>query len=252
MEELEYAIMRYIPSLVSGESINLAALFYYKPTSYRELYIIENWDRVAAFDDTLNIRMIKDILLDLRDEVGTVLTNPAFDIKRVCAKYCNELHFDSIISLETGSDELSRQIEDVKRMYFQFELEKEKRPKKDEQKQFLSRILKSKEIEYRRDDHQVGKYKEQIIYDYTFGNYGVKFFNFDLDTIRSQTINKVKAWAWNCTNSIDGRKVIIFYSAPDEQKPDVLALVSMLRDTAYKVVNINEGIRGQILDDLIS
>lgn len=254
MGELKYAIMRYTPSLVSGESINLAALFYYVDTDYREFYSINNWNRVAAFDDTLNIPMIKDILLDIQDAVGTSLTNPDFDIKRLCARYSNELHFDKAISLSTDEKNLSKQIDEVKRMYFQFELEKGLRPKKDEQKRFLGRILKAKEIEYRRDDHQLGKFNEPIVYDYSFSNYGIKFFNFDLDSIQSQTINKVKAWAWNCANSTDGRKVIIFYNSSDDTRADVSAALSILKESAFMVVSINEGFGNviNVLDKLIS
>lgn len=254
MGELQYAIMRYTPSLVSGESINLAALFYYLDTDYREFYIINNWNRVAAFDDTLSILMIKDILLDIQDAVGTSITNPEFDIKRFCAKYSNELHFDNAISLPADEKTLTKQIDEVKRMYFQFELEKDKRPKREEQKRFLGRILKAKEIEYTRDDHQRGRFNEPIVYDYSFSNYGVKFFNFDLDSIQSQTINKVKAWAWNCINNADGKKVIIFYNSSDDKRPDVDAALSILRESAFMVVSINEGFGNviNVLDKLIS
>ena len=122
-----------------------------------------------------------------------------------------------------------------------YKTQPEDRPKRDEQKRFLGRILKAKEIEFRRDDHQLGKYNEPIVYDYSFSNYGVKFFNFDIDSIQSQTINKVKAWAWNCANSVDGKKVIIFYNSSDDKRPDVAAALSILKDSAYMVVNINEG-----------
>ena len=82
----------------------------------------------------------------------------------------------------------------------------------------------------------------------------MKFFNFDLDSIQSQTINKVKAWAWNCANSIDGKKVIIFYNSSDDTRADVSAALSILRESAFMVVSINEGFGNviNVLDKLIS
>ena len=255
MSELKYAIMRYSPSLVSGESINIAGLFFFPETKYREVYTVSNWQRVASFDESLDISALKDILSDMEEEVGTELTNPGFDIVKFCAQYCSELYFDTTITL-TGVENknLSKQIEEVQRMYFQFDFDKEKRPKREEQKQFLSRILKAKEIEYQKDDHQLGSYNETIIYDYTFFCYGVKFFNFDLETIGSQTLNKVKAWAWNCQNSTNGKKIIIIYSASDEKRPDVASALDILKTSAYKMISINDGFGSaiRVLDELVS
>ena len=67
MGELKYSILRYEPSIVSGEKINLGVAFHYfdQQEDYREFYFISKWSRVSAFDDTLNIPLTKAIMLDI-------------------------------------------------------------------------------------------------------------------------------------------------------------------------------------------
>ena len=80
MGDLIYSILRYEPSIVSGEKINLGAIFHYISTDYREFFSISKWARVSAFDDTLNISLMKDLMQDIRLEMGTALDNPQFEI----------------------------------------------------------------------------------------------------------------------------------------------------------------------------
>ena len=112
MGELIYSILRYEPSIVSGEKINLGAIFHYPSTDYREFYSITRWARVSAFDDTLNIPLMKDLMQDIRFEMGTSLSNPQFEINKFCSKYNSELYFDTCIPLTDVSEvNISSQIE---------------------------------------------------------------------------------------------------------------------------------------------
>ena len=251
MSELQYSILRYTPSLVSGEKINLAAVFYYPDTSFREFFSISNWKRVSSFDDSLCIPMLKDILLDMKDEVGTSLINPRFSMKQFCAQYTGELHFDNFESLkDVGALDIDAQIENIKHMYFQFEYEIDSRPKYEDQKRFLTRLLKSKQIDfqkrfltrllkskqidYTKNVSQLGKFNESIVYDYIFDRYGVKFFNLNINKIDNKTINVAKAWAWNCRNLSNDLNIIILYNLDDETRLDAKPVVDILKDSAYK------------------
>lgn len=242
MGKLFYSILRYEPSIVSGEIINLGAAFYYPESGYREFYSITKWNRVSAFDDTLNIPLMKDLMLDIRDAMGTQLDNPDFNLKKFCAKYNSELYFDDcMVFADIHPEEVFNQIEDIKKMYFQFEYDIANRPNNDAQKKFLRRLLVAKSIEYIRDSSQTGAFGDIVKYDYTFGTYGVVFINLNNDKIDNKTMNKVRAWAWTAQNGSTGHRLIVLYDLEDESRAEVQPALSILRSTAHRIINIHNG-----------
>lgn len=242
MGDLQYSIFRYAPSLVSGEKINLAAVFYYNETGYREFYSISKWSRISAFDDTLNILVLKSLMEDIKNEIGTPITWPDFDLKRFCLQYDSELYFDKCETLtDISCDQLSDQIEEIKRMYFQFEFDIVKRPVFEDQRKFLRKLLVSKQVGYIKDATKMANFDAEIKYDYVFGEYGVVFFNFNTSKVDNKTMNKVKAWAWNAQNSTDNLKLIVLYDSSDENRPELKPALDILRSAATMAININKG-----------
>lgn len=247
MGNLQYSIFRYAPSLVSGETINLAAVFYYDETKYREFFSITKWKRVSNFDDTLNISLLKALMVDMRNEIGTQIDTPNFQLEMFCSQYNSEFYFDQCQTLnDISHQDLTKQIELVKRMYFQFEYDIEKRPSSEDQKKFLYHLLRSKSIEYTKDALKEGAYSDEIKYDYIVKNYGVVFFNFMSAQLNGNVMNKVKAWAWNAQNSDLPLKLIAVYDAEDETREDIAPAISILTKFAYRIFNINNG-----FDDVI-
>lgn len=243
MGELKYSILRYAPSLISGETINLAAVFnYFSDFDHREFYCIKNWSRVSAFDDSVSIPMLKDIMLDMEEEIGTPLDNPDFSLEQFCSKYHNELYFDTAIKFSDISDaQLSEEIERIKHMYFSFDYKKEERPDSEDQKKFLAMVLKSKNVEYSRNSSQMGLYNEKITYDFIFNEYGVKFFNLNRKKKYGSTLNSAKAWAWNCKNSPNNLKTIILYDTVNENDVEVRAILNIFRASTDFVINVHDG-----------
>lgn len=252
MSSLAYSILRYFPSLVSGEVINLAAVFYYYDDSddYREFYRIKNWNRVKAFDDSVDIGLLKDVLLDINDEVGTPLSNPNFNLQKLCGSYHNELRFSDIIELyDVISSNISEEIERIKHIYFSSEFNQNERPRSEEQKKFLSRILRSKQIKFTRNGTRVGRFNETIHYDYVFDGYGVKFFDLNKKKTNGITLNNAKTWAWNSINAPDGLKTVILYDLSEENQDDAQSILSILRSSADYVISLSNGYSG--LDSII-
>ena len=241
MGELQYSIFRYAPSLVSGEKINLAAVFYYE-TGYREFFSVSKWNRVLAFDDTLNIPLLKALMKDIKDEVEASLHNPDFNLIHFCQQYDSEFHFDKCESIFIVSEaELSAQIEEIQRMYFQFEFDVKRRPMRKDQRRFLCKLLESKQIKYVKEPKKCGNYDAEIKYDYTFNDFGVVFFDFNGKKIDNKTMNKVKAWAWNAQNSKDNLKLLILYDLADERRTDVRPALEILRSVTNQAINIHDG-----------
>lgn len=243
MGRLDYSILRYRSSFVSGEAINLAAIFCFQTPPQREFFHIKNWSRVSAFDDSVSIPMLKDVMLDMEDEVGTVISYPEFVLQDYIVKYHSELYFEKMMSLDDVYEfEIDQEIENIKRMYFPSEYKKEERPKYEDQKKFLNRILKAKQVKYERDSKEIGRYQEEIRYDYKFNEFGVKFFNLNDKKANGQTLQSVKAWAWNCNNEPEGLKTIILYDLADDEKNAAAPILGILESAKpYKLINVHEG-----------
>lgn len=242
MGNLQYSIFRYAPSLVSGEKINIAAVFHYEQTGYRELFTVSKWQRISGFDDTLNIPLLKSLMLDIKDEIGTQIDNPNFNLRKFCLKYDSEFYFDKCETLvDVLPEDVDKQIEEVKKMYFQFEFDVVERPTNEDQKKYLRHLLKAKDVDYQRNAPKIGKYNAEIKYDYLFGRYGVAFFDFNGAKIDHKVLNRVKAWAWNAQNAPDDVQLVVLYDLGDKDRTEVKAAIDILSEAAYKIINIHDG-----------
>lgn len=240
MNKLLYSILRYKPSLVSGESINIGAIFFNVNTTHSDCFIISNWQRVASFDDSIFLPLLKAIANDIKAESYSCRTET--DFYQLCSKYHSELFFDAPIALsDLNTNMISEQIEEVKRMYFQFEYKKSVRPNRDQQKQFLRKLLKNKGVPYTLNSKLYDSYNSAMTYDYIIGPYGIKMFDLNKPRIEGSLMTSVKAWAWHCQNSAEIIKTVILYDLDDENRPEILPLLNILKNTAFKTINIHNG-----------
>lgn len=243
MKELQYSILRYKPSVVSGEIINIGAIFYYPDNGYREFYNITKWRRISSFDDTLNVPLMKDLMEDIRDEIGTQIDNPEFTLDTYRYKFHSELFFDVCEILKNiRLEDVEEEIQNIKKLYFQFEYDVSLRPNKESQKKFLRRLLESASIKYRSNYKETSKYGDTVTYDYKFQDFGVVFINLASEkVIDNKIMNKVKAWAWNAQNASDDLKLLILYDAPDPKRADIAPAINILKSVAYQTINIHSG-----------
>ena len=56
---LKYSVLRYSPSSVSGEKINLGIIFFDETLNYREFRYSKKFSRLSSFDDEININLVK-------------------------------------------------------------------------------------------------------------------------------------------------------------------------------------------------
>ena len=59
---LKYSVLRYSPSTIAGEKINLGIMFYDIPSGYREFKYSKKFSRLATFDDEIDLTMVKKLL----------------------------------------------------------------------------------------------------------------------------------------------------------------------------------------------
>ena len=110
---LKYSVLRYSPSIVSGESINLGVLV--TSEDYAEFFHTNRFSRIYEFDDTLDIETVKILLESILDEVKTI--NTPFDISNFIRYYCKEYCFSPVISVPY--EDLENKVEEIRRIYLQ-------------------------------------------------------------------------------------------------------------------------------------
>lgn len=205
---LQYSVLRYSPSIVSGESINLGVLV--TSSDYTEFFYTKRFSRVHEFDDTLDIETVRILLSSIADEVKGDLTttNTPFDITSFIRYYCKEYCFSPVISVPY--DDLTKKVSDIRRIYLQFDYEKSQRPTNKEALDFLKTILVSQGQRVSSNKNATGGFHEPVRFDMTFGNYGIKFFRFGSTTELKRIMNDIKAWAWNCEHYALIKPIIVY------------------------------------------
>lgn len=213
---LQYAVLKYAPSLVSGESINLGILVASESEPLVDFIATKKFARVKEFDDSLDIEMLKIFLQGIKGEVETTLENynQLFDISNYTQYYCNEYHFSRTIELPYK--QFDSALKELKRIYLPQDFPKNQRTSHKEELQFMAKILETNHVDFRRNVKELGSYSDQITYDFRVENYGIKLF-----WLKGKELNRlmtsVKAWAWNCQNSPQGIKTVIIYNYDIEE-----------------------------------
>lgn len=129
-KKLNYSVLRYSPSAISGEKINLGIILCDEESNYREFYFSKKFSRLSSFDDEINLKMVKTLLYGIEEEVsGDLFSYEAFDIEKFTKFYVNDFAFDKpkTISYTDLEDTVSR----LKKTYFRFDFEKKERPSKE-------------------------------------------------------------------------------------------------------------------------
>lgn len=105
MKTLKYSILRYSPSLIAGESINLGVLLSIDDGEHREFIHTKNWNRIEKFDDEVNVDGVKFLLNAIREEIAISIYNKdTFDIESFASRFTNEYRFDSPIEIVCEKD----------------------------------------------------------------------------------------------------------------------------------------------------
>lgn len=243
-QKLKYSVLRYSPSMVAGESINLGVLVCSANDDYREFCYTTKWSRVKEFDDELDVDVLKTILRSIKDETSKSLYNMSrkFEIDTFVSYYTNEYHFDPPIDIYY--DDFDKSTEEICKMYLRYDYDKKQRPSREQEIAFISKLLKNKNVGYKRNTGVFGSYDDKIVYDYIFQDYGIKIFHLKKNSI-NKMMNDVKAWAWNCekNKSINS---MIFYdydsNCDAEDNEMIKSAIRILKDATSEVYGLEDGI----------
>lgn len=125
-------------------------------------------------------------------------------------------------------------------MYLRYDFPKSERPKPEEQKKFVIRLLKENKINYTTEPI-TGKYQETIRYDYRVNDKCFKHFEFDNKNI-AKMIFAIHAWRDIASEMKDTCETIFVHDEDTVATPEFKNAINMLRESAAKVYNYAEAL----------
>lgn len=239
MPTVRYSILSYYPSFITDENINIGILFYTIENNHANFYSIKRWERVRSFDDELDIDFMKDYLKGISQDIESNLFNyqNQFDIEEFVRYYVNEYKFSSIQTMQTEDVDIF--IDETKKMYLKFDFEKKERLGKDEERQYINRLLKSRNVNYNKDEIR-GYFNEKIQYDYIIGEYGIKLFTFEGKNL-AHLISSAKTWSYTAREMKDRYKTVFIYDK-ETRNEYYDSIIRILKENAQDIMPLNEGI----------
>lgn len=240
---LKYSVLRYSPSSIAGEKINLGIIFCDMESGYREFKYSRKFSRLTTFDDEIDLSMVKKLLQGIADDVeGNLFTYDKFDIDQYTKFFVSDFSFEKPKSI--CYDNLNEMMERLHKTYFRFEYDKKERPSKEDDKSMLEKLLSADGREVRRDEYVFGSCNEKIKCDLVTDDFCIKIFDFD-DKNLNHLVNSAKTWAWNAMQEND-RKIIIIYRYNEEKSKynrEFNIIMDILKKSTAQVYDIEEGMR---------
>lgn len=240
---LKYSVLRYSPSTVSGERINLGIIFCDMESGYREFRYSRKYTRLLTFDDEIDLTMVKKMLQGIADDVqGNIFTYDTFDIEQYTKFFVNNFSFEKPKSI--CYDKLEDIMERLHKTYFRFEYERRERPSKEDDRAILENLISAEGKEVKRDEYVLGSCNERIKYDLVTDKSCIKLFDFD-DKNLNHLVNSAKTWAWNAMHE-DEKKVIIIYRYNEEHSrynKEFKIIMDILKKSKADVYDIEEGMQ---------
>ncbi|MDD6441828.1 MAG: DUF3037 domain-containing protein [bacterium] len=240
---LKYSVLRYSPSSVSGEKINLGIIFFDETLNYREFRYSKKFSRLSSFDDEININLVKKLLQSIKDEVeGNLFTYNKFDIDEYIKYYVNDFCFDKPKSIKY--EVLEEMTERLHKAYFRFDYDKSQRPSKSDDKKLIEQLICTQGKSCKKDFYVYGRCNDKIKYDIVTEDYNIKIFDFE-DKQLSLLINNAKTWAWN-TMFGDDKKSIIIYRYNDinsKYSTEFKIIMNIFKNAQANVYDIEEGMQ---------
>lgn len=199
--KVQFSVLSYCPSVVSGERINIGIVVYNSESKERTFEYITHWKRVEHFDDEVDIDLIKLVVEGIRNEVSESLLSSSeeFSIQEYIRYFVNELSFDSIreYGYNKQHDDFQSVTEYLKKLFLRLDYHRHERLNKDEEKACVKKIIKDRQISYS-SKPLVGTYDENIRFDYIVDHREcvkhLKLAGQDLKKL----IHHVKSWAFTC------------------------------------------------------
>lgn len=205
-----FAILRYVPDEVRQEFINIGLVFHSPEDQFIDIRLTNNFSRVHAFDDEVDIEFLKLVLDGVKKEFSLEfnINRPSYDdlcswsfLESATSIYNNQLQFSNVYTIR--SKNFQNDFDDLFKTYVYFDVHRNQRISGDRVKSIMNRVLKDKDVFSKlKRDIQVDIGSEEITMDYKYESENktkvIKTFSFDYTERGSGTASQVaKEWAWN-------------------------------------------------------
>lgn len=240
---LKYSVLRYSPSTVAGEKINLGIIFSDMESGYRVFKYSKKFSRLATFDDEIDLTMVRKLLQSIADDVeGNLFTYDKFDIEQYTKYFVSDFSFEKPKAIYY--DDLEEMMDRLHKTYFRFEYDKKERPSKEDDKSILEKIISAEGKQVKKDEYVLGSCNERIKYDLVTEDLFIKIFDFD-DKNLNKLVNSAKTWAWNVSQEKE-KKVIIIYRYNEESSKynkEFKIIMDIFNKSKATVYGIEDGMR---------
>jgi hypothetical protein len=261
MEKLcKFSVLRYVPNENREEFINIGLVFHSPEDQFVDLVITNNFRRLKAFDDEIDVDFLKIVLDGLKEDFSiTTTTGPSYReladwdfLERKTSIFVNQLQFSSIYiirSIDIGED-----FKKLFKTYVYFDTPKKKRFTDNDVRSIMNRVLRTKEVFQKIDRNisfDIGPQTIELDYKIETENDKLKLiktFSFDYSNRgSSQAPVLAKEWAWNFDklkkrNNIDRDEIMTLVYVGREQNKNVKLALDVLREEAniIKAEDVNE------------
>lgn len=223
--------------MLSGERINLGILFSEESTGYHSFYYTKNFNRLKSFDDDLDKSVVKTLLAGIEKEISDYWNEYQSNIEEFIKFYINDYRFETTQAIVY--EDLYETVNDLIRVYFRFDLEKDNRPSKNEDQKIIANLISASGAKFRKNQKTSGIYNENIIYDIITDDYYIKIFDFDGKNLK-RCVNTAKVWAWNCIHESKPIYIVYRYSENDPTYSSEFSIIEeIFTDAKAHFINID-------------
>ncbi len=217
----KFTVLRYVPDENRQEFINIGLLFHSPEDGYVNLELTNNFSRVTAFDDEIDIKFLKLVLEGVQSEFTQTLTDgpsvkdvymPDF-LERTTSIYVNQLQFSPIRVIR--SQDIQKDEVNLFRTFVYFDANKSKRITDDVVKSIMNRVFKRSDLVKKQNfnrniELELGPEEIKLDFGYKPKNDNksklIKTLSFDYSRNYSNRATQVaKEWAWNYTKIKNNR-----------------------------------------------
>lgn len=240
---LKYSVLRYSPSKIAGEKINLGIIFVDEEHDFRHFRYTKKLSRLTNFDDEIDLKMVKALLKGIEEDVKGTLFTKNFDIDAYTKYYINDFCFETPKMIPYT--DLDGMIEKLNKTYFRFDYEKKERPSKEDDRKLIESLITAKGKSIKRNEYVLGSFDERIRYDIVTDDFKIKIFDFDNKNL-NKLINSAKSWAWNCMFDSEKKSVIIYrYSEDSDERSraEFETIMKIFKSAEANIYDIDDGIQ---------
>jgi len=238
MYQVEYAALKYYNSVISEECLYIGMLYHNLTTGQRDFRYISNFNRFQSFDDEADVDFVRLYLKGIKQQVENNIFNyDRFDIHEFKRIFVNEFRFSDVMKMEVMEEE--NYVENLTKLYLKFDFNKRNRLTNREEKEYIRRILTSKNVELSNPQLK-GGFNEDVVFDYVIENVAIKVFTFKEKNLK-KLIPMAKQWSFTAGELKQKMQVVFLYD--DECTDDIYLniILNILKKNAI-VYQIQDGL----------